>query len=213
MYKSFLKRVLDFVLAFIAILIVSPIFLMVAITLYVLNDGKPFFTQLRPGLNEKVFLLFKFRTMNDKVGTNGILLPDNQRLTRAGSLLRKTSLDELPQLINVIKGDMSLVGPRPLLPRYLPFYNDAEKLRHKIRPGITGWAQVNGRNASTWNERLAADIYYYKNLSFKLDCLIVYRTIKNVFSAKDIIIDQDSYMDPLDVERSAAHNEGHGINC
>ena len=213
MYKSFFKRVLDFVLAFTALLIISPVFLVITIALYVLNGGNPFFTQLRPGLNEKVFMLFKFRTMNDKVDANGLLLPDRMRLTKVGGFVRKTSLDELPQLINVVKGDMSLVGPRPLLPRYLPFYNDAEKLRHKVRPGITGWAQVNGRNSSTWNDRLAADIYYYNNLSFKLDCWIVYRTIKNVFSAKDIIIDQDSYMDPLDVERSRLRNEDQGIHC
>ena len=150
--------------------------------------------------------------MNDKIGANGILLPDGQRLTKVGRFLRKTSLDELPQLINVIKGDMSLVGPRPLLPRYLPFYNNSEKLRHKIRPGITGWAQVNGRNASNWNDRLAADVYYYNNLSFKLDSIIVYKTIRNVFSAKDIIVDQDSFMDPLDVERSRISKERKGIH-
>lgn len=211
MYKSFLKRAIDFVIAVSAFLIISPIFLVITIALYILNNGKPFFTQLRPGLNEKVFMLFKFRTMNDKTDENGLLLPDGQRLTKVGSFLRKTSLDELPQLINVIKGDMSLVGPRPLLPRYLPFYNSKEKLRHRIRPGITGWAQVNGRNASSWNDRLAADVYYYNHLSFKLDSIIIYKTIQNVFSGKDIIIDPDSFMDPLDVERSGIGSEGRGL--
>jgi lipopolysaccharide/colanic/teichoic acid biosynthesis glycosyltransferase len=150
--------------------------------------------------------------MNNTVGKNGQLLPDAQRLTEAGRFLRRTSLDELPQLINVIKGDMSLVGPRPLLPRYLPYYSSTEKLRHRIRPGITGWAQVNGRNVSDWKARLEADVYYYHNMSLKLDAIIVWKTITGVFSAKDIIVDQDSYMDPLDIERArereSASSEG-----
>jgi lipopolysaccharide/colanic/teichoic acid biosynthesis glycosyltransferase len=158
-------------------------------------------------MNEKVFKLYKFKTMNDKMDQNGELLPDAQRLTQVGNIIRKTSLDELPQLINVIKGDMSLIGPRPLLPRYLPYYDKKEKLRHKLRPGITGWAQVNGRNVSNWNDRLAADIYYYNNLSLKLDVIIFFKTIKSVFSGKDIITDPDSIMDPLDVERSKMKTE------
>lgn len=208
MYSSFFKRLFDFLIALTAFVILSPVFLIITIVLFVMNNRKPFFAQLRPGLKEKVFMLYKFRTMNDKIGEDGNLLPDKQRLTGVGKFLRKTSLDELPQLINVINGDMSLIGPRPLLPRYLPYYNSEEKLRHNIRPGITGWAQVNGRNVSNWNDRLAADIYYYNNLSFKLDFIIIYKTIKNVFSAKDIIIDQDSFMDPLDVERSRMLKHG-----
>lgn len=208
MYSSFFKRLFDFLIALTAFVMLSPVFLTITIVLFVMNNRKPFFAQLRPGLKEKVFMLYKFRTMNDKIGENGNLLPDKQRLTGVGKFLRKTSLDELPQLINVINGDMSLIGPRPLLPRYLPYYNSEEKLRHNIRPGITGWAQVNGRNVSNWDDRLAADIYYYNNLSFKLDFIIIYKTIKNVFSAKDIIIDQDSFMDPLDVERSRMLKHG-----
>lgn len=208
MYSSFFKRLFDFLIALTAFVMLSPVFLTITIVLFVMNNRKPFFAQLRPGLKEKVFMLYKFRTMNDKIGEDGNLLPDKQRLTGVGKFLRKTSLDELPQLINVINGDMSLIGPRPLLPRYLPYYKSEEKLRHNIRPGITGWAQVNGRNVSNWDDRLAADIYYYNNLSFKLDFIIIYKTIKNVFSAKDIIIDQDSFMDPLDVERSRMLKHG-----
>ena len=202
MYSLFLKRWIDLIIATTALIILSPIFIIITIALYIMNDQQPFFKQLRPGLNERIFTLYKFRTMNNSVDGNGQLLPDSLRLTEVGKFLRKTSLDELPQLINVIKGDMSLIGPRPLLPRYLPYYSSAEKLRHKIRPGITGWAQVNGRNVSNWNDRLAADVFYYHNLSFKLDAQIVYKTIESVFFAKDIIVDQDSYMDPLDVERA-----------
>lgn len=189
-------------IALAAFLLLFPVFLIITIALIVYNKGNPFFKQMRPGMNEKIFALYKFKTMNDQVDEFNNLLPDSDRLTPIGIILRRTSLDELPQLINVIKGDMSLIGPRPLLPRYLPFYSDEEKLRHKIRPGITGWAQVNGRNASNWDDRLAADIFYYRNISLRLDALIIYKTITSVFSAKDLIIDQDSYMDPLDIERS-----------
>lgn len=208
MYNLFLKRVLDIFLATSALFVLSPVFLVITICLYI-NDRQPFFIQLRPGMNERIFALYKFKTMNNTVGEHGQLLPDAQRLTKAGKFLRRTSLDELPQLINVVKGDMSLVGPRPLLPRYLPFYKDAEKLRHRVRPGVTGWAQVNGRNMSSWDERLADDIFYYRNLSFKLDAIIILKTISGVLSAKDIIVDQDSYMNPLDVERAGQHDSAH----
>lgn len=209
MYNLFLKRVLDIFLATSALFVLSPVFLVITICLYIINDRQPFFIQLRPGMNERIFALYKFKTMNNTVGEHGQLLPDAQRLTKAGKFLRRTSLDELPQLINVVKGDMSLVGPRPLLPRYLPFYKDAEKLRHRVRPGVTGWAQVNGRNMSSWDERLADDIFYYRNLSFKLDAIIILKTIRGVLSAKDIIVDQDSYMNPLDVERAGQHDSAH----
>jgi len=182
-------------------IILSPVFLIITISLFLKYRGTPFFSQMRPGLNERIFKLFKFKTMTDGVGADGLLLPDALRLTTVGRFLRKTSLDELPQLINVIIGDMSLIGPRPLLPRYLPYYRAKEKLRHRVRPGITGWAQVNGRNVSTWNDRLAADVYYFENLSFKLDILILVKTIKSVLSARDVVTDPDSIMDPLDIER------------
>jgi undecaprenyl phosphate N,N'-diacetylbacillosamine 1-phosphate transferase len=208
MYSLFLKRCLDLIIATTVFIILSPVFIIITIALYIINKQQPFFKQLRPGLDEKIFTLYKYRTMSNSIGANGQLLPDAQRITVAGKFLRKTSLDELPQLINVIKGDMSLIGPRPLLPRYLPYYSDTERLRHQIRPGITGWAQVNGRNVSNWDDRLAADVYYYNNLSFKLDVVIIYKTIKSVFSAKDIIVDQDSYMDPLDIERSGRSKRG-----
>jgi undecaprenyl phosphate N,N'-diacetylbacillosamine 1-phosphate transferase len=202
MYRAFLKRVFDIIIAIAVLILLFPFFLIITIALLIFNRGKPFFTQLRPGRNERIFQLYKFKTMNDDVDENQKLLPDSKRLTLIGKILRRTSLDELPQLINVIKGDMSLVGPRPLLPRYLAFYTAKEKLRHQVRPGITGWAQVNGRNMASWNDRLAADVYYYNNLSFKLDVLIVYKTIQSVFSAKDIVVDPDSLMDPLDIERT-----------
>jgi undecaprenyl phosphate N,N'-diacetylbacillosamine 1-phosphate transferase len=203
MYRSYLKRLLDFLISITAFIVLLPVFIIITVVLFFLNNGKPFFTQLRPGMNEKIFKLYKFKTMNDKADSNGNLLPDAQRLTRVGIFIRRSSLDEIPQLINVIKGDMSLIGPRPLLPRYLPYYKSSEKLRHQIRPGITGWAQVNGRNVSNWNDRLEADTYYYHNLSFKLDAIIFYETIKSVISAKDTIADPDSFMDPLDIERAA----------
>ncbi|MBC7746055.1 MAG: sugar transferase [Flavobacterium sp.] len=201
MYRNYIKRYLDFVIASVAFLILLPIYLIVVILLFYLNNGKPFFIQLRPGKDERLFKLFKFKTMNDHLDASGNLLPDIKRLTSVGKIIRKTSIDELPQLFNVIKGDMSLIGPRPLLPRYLPYYKDEEKLRHEIRPGITGWAQVNGRNTSNWDDRLKADIYYCKNVSFKLDLNILLVTVRNVISAKDLVIDPDSILKPLDVER------------
>ena len=201
MYKNRIKRCLDFGIALIALMLAAPLLIILTCLLIVMNNGRPLFTQLRPGLNEHIFRLYKFKTMNDKVDKAGKLLSDAKRLTPVGKFLRKTSLDELPQLINVLKGDMSLIGPRPLLIEYLSYYESEEKLRHEIRPGITGWAQVNGRNASNWNDRLAADVYYYRNLSFKLDATIIYETIKSVLSGKDIIIDPNSSMDPLNIER------------
>ena len=201
MYKNRIKRCLDFGIALIALILAAPLLIVITCLLIIMNNGRPLFTQLRPGLNEQIFRLYKFKTMNDKVDKTGKLLSDAKRLTPVGRFLRKTSLDELPQLINVLRGDMSLIGPRPLLIEYLSFYNSEEKLRHEIRPGITGWAQVNGRNASNWNDRLAADVYYYRNLSFKLDATIIYETIKSVLSGKDIIIDPNSSMDPLNIER------------
>jgi len=186
MYKSFFKRVLDFTVALIAIVVLSPIFIIVTVCLYVANQGKPFFFQERPGLKEKVFNIIKFKTMNDKKGPNGELLPDKERLTRIGKFVRKTSLDELPQLINVLKGDMSLIGPRPLRTYYLPLYNEEQKKRHDVRPGITGWAQVNGRNAISWTRKFELDIYYADNISFILDVKIILLTIKKVIIREGI---------------------------
>ena len=202
MYKRIIKRLLDLTFALSLFILLTPAFILITILLLIVNSGKPFFAQQRPGINEKLFRLYKFKTMNDKVDESGNLLSDGQRLTNVGKIIRKTSLDELPQLINVINGDMSLIGPRPLLIKYLPYYSASEKIRHQVRPGITGWAQVNGRNVSSWNDRLMADVFYCNNVSFKLDAIIFYETIKSVLSAKDIIVDPDSVRDSLDVERA-----------
>ncbi|GIM56337.1 sugar transferase [Capnocytophaga canimorsus] len=186
MYRNFIKPLLDFSLALIGFLVLSPVFVIVTIGLFFANGGKPFFFQLRPGKNEKIFKIIKFKTMNDKTDKNGNLLSDAERLTKIGNFVRKTSLDEIPQLLNVIKGDMSLVGPRPLLVKYLNLYNDFEKQRHLVKPGITGWAQVNGRNAISWQKKFEYDVYYQKNVSFLLDCKVIWMTIKKVFLSKDI---------------------------
>lgn len=186
MYRNFFKRLFDFTVAFFALLILSPVFLVVTAGLYFANSGKPFFFQSRPGLNEKIFKIIKFKTMNDKKDSNGALLPDADRLTPVGAIVRKTSLDELPQLINVLKGDMSLIGPRPLLPQYLPLYNETQKRRHLVRPGITGWAQVNGRNAISWTKKFELDVWYVDNLSFATDIKVFVTTFKKVFKSEGI---------------------------
>ncbi|MDY0933050.1 sugar transferase [Chryseobacterium sp. CFBP8996] len=186
MYKSFLKRFIDFIAAFLGLLILSPIFIIVAIGLYFSNQGKPFFFQKRPGKNEKLFSIIKFKTMNDKKDANGNLLSDAERLTPVGSFVRKTSLDELPQLINVLKGDMSLIGPRPLLPQYLPLYSEIQKKRHLVRPGITGWAQVNGRNAISWTKKFELDVWYVDHISFITDLKVFFTTFKKVFKSEGI---------------------------
>lgn len=189
MYKAFFKRIIDFCAAFIGLILLSPIFIMVTMGLYFANAGKPFFFQRRPGRKEEIFSIIKFKTMNDKKDLSGNLLPDADRLTVIGSFVRKTSLDEIPQLINVLKGDMSLIGPRPLLVQYLPLYNDHQKRRHEIRPGITGWAQINGRNAISWEEKFNFDVWYVDNLSFALDIKIFFLTIKKVFVREGISAD------------------------
>jgi len=186
MYKNYFKRFFDFFIALIGLIVLSPIFIGVTIGLYFANDGKPFFFQARPGFNEKIFNIIKFKTMNDKKDANGNLLSDAERLTPIGAFVRKTSLDEIPQLINVLKGDMALIGPRPLLPQYLPLYNETQKRRHDVRPGITGWAQVNGRNAISWTKKFELDVWYVDNISLILDIRIFFLTIKKVFVREGI---------------------------
>ena len=186
MYKFFFKPLLDFVLSFLGLIISSPIFLIVFIALLLANKGKVFFLQKRPGKNEEIFKIIKFRTMNDKRDAHGNLLPDEERLTSIGKLVRKTSLDEIPQLINVLLGNMSLIGPRPLLPEYLPLYNDFQKKRHLIKPGITGWAQINGRNAVDWEKKFMFDVWYVENMSFLLDLQIMFLTLKKVLKLEGV---------------------------
>ena len=186
MYKNHLKNILDFSIAFIGFCFMLPIFVTILLGLYIANQGKPFFFQIRPGKNEKTFKIIKFKTMNDKKDSDGNLLSDAQRLTKIGNFVRKTSLDELPQLLNVLKGDMSLIGPRPLLPEYLPLYNEIQKRRHKVKPGITGLAQVNGRNAISWQQKFEYDVWYVEHLSLLLDFKILFLTIKKVIIREGI---------------------------
>lgn len=186
MYQIIVKPVLDFLLALIGLIILSPIFIIVMVILTITNKGKPFFLQKRPGKNEKFFSIIKFKTMTDEKDKNGKLLPDMERMTKFGSFVRKTSLDEIPQLINVVKGDMSLIGPRPLLCQYLPLYDENQKRRHEVRPGITGWAQVNGRNLLKLSKKFEYDVWYVDNVSFKTDLKIIFMTIRNVLVSKDV---------------------------
>ena len=186
MYKHFIKYVIDFILALIGMIMISPFFLIITIILLIVNKGNAFFFQKRPGKNAHLFDLIKFKTMNDNRDKNGRLLPDTQRLTKFGKFIRSTSIDELPQLFNILAGDMSLVGPRPLLVKYLPLYNKKQARRHDVRPGITGWAQVNGRNAISWPEKFECDIYYVENISFALDIKILFLTVKKIFIKEGI---------------------------
>lgn len=197
MYKHFSKRVIDFFAAFLGLLLLSPIFIIVTICLFIANQGKPFFFQSRPGKGGQTFKIVKFKTMNDKKDASGNLLPDAERLTSIGSFVRKTSLDEIPQLINVLKGDMSLIGPRPLLVQYLPLYTDYQARRHEVRPGITGWAQINGRNAISWKQKFDYDVWYVDNVSFGLDIKIFFLTIKKVFVREGISAEGQATMEPF----------------
>ena len=185
-YRNIIKRIFDFVLAFVGIIILLPTFVLLIILLSVVNLGNPFFFQLRPGKNGQLFKIIKFKTMNDNKNIDGVLLPNNDRITTVGKIIRKLSLDEIPQLINIIKGEMSLIGPRPLLPEYLPLYNKVQNRRHIVRPGITGWAQINGRNSLSWSQKFEYDLYYVDNISFKLDFQILIKTFRNTILAKDI---------------------------
>lgn len=186
MYQNYIKRGVDFFAALIGLLLLSPVFIIVTLGLAVANSGKPFFVQARPGLDARIFKIIKFKTMNDKKDADGNLLPDADRLTLVGAFVRKTSLDEIPQLINVLKGDMSLIGPRPLLPEYLPLYSPEQARRHEVRPGITGWAQVNGRNAISWEEKFRLDVWYVDHVSLILDLKILIMTVHKVFKSEGI---------------------------
>lgn len=202
MYKLFFKSIFDFFAALIGLLLLSPLFILLTIGLLITNSGKPFFTQIRPGKNEKLFKILKFRTMNDKRDKDGHLLLDAQRLTKIGKFIRKTSLDEIPQLINVLKGDMSLIGPRPLLPEYLPLYSIDQRNRHLVKPGITGWAQVNGRNAISWDQKFEYDVWYVQNYSFSIDVKIIILTIKKIIKSSDISSDVHATMPRFDKRKS-----------
>ena len=196
MYRGLIKRLLDFFVSLIALLILSPVLIIVSVWLYFVNEGAGvFFTQDRPGKNNQIFRLIKFKTMNDKRDKDGKLLPDGVRLTKAGRFVRSTSLDEIPQLINVLKGDMSLIGPRPLLIKYLPLYNAEQARRHEVRPGITGWAQVNGRNAISWEEKFELDVWYVDHVSFLLDIKILLKTLYNVIKREGISSDTSATME------------------
>ena len=186
MYRSTIKPLLDLITALIGLLLLSPVFIVVIILLFIANNGKPFFFQQRPCKNEKMFKIIKFKTMNDKKDSNGNLLPDSERITKIGNFVRKTSLDELPQLINVLKGEMSLIGPRPLLPEYLQLYNEFQKRRHEVKPGITGWAQVNGRNSISWQKKFKLDVWYVNNISLVLDIKILMLTILKVIKSEGV---------------------------
>lgn len=200
MYKHFFKRAIDFTIVFIALLIIWPFLAIITIWLHFANKGAgAFFYQERPGKDEKIFKVIKFKSMTDERDTNGNLLPDRERLTKVGKFVRSTSLDELPQLINVLKGDMALIGPRPLLPRYLPYYTERERLRHSVRPGISGWAQVNGRNNITWDNKLECDAYYAEHVSLWFDIKILWLTFYKVIKREGAVADKkENY---LDVER------------
>ena len=185
MYKH-IKQILDAIVALIVLIAISPIFILLIILLFIANNGHPFYFQKRPGKNEKVFTICKFKSMNDKKDKNGKLLPDADRITKVGAFVRKTSLDELPQLLNVVKGEMSFVGPRPLMVSYLELYNTDQKRRHLVRPGVTGWAQVNGRNAISWEQKFKYDVWYVDNQNFILDFKILLLTVKKVFKTEGI---------------------------
>ncbi len=194
-YRNFIKPLADFTIALLGALLLSPVFVIVAICLFISNRGSIFFLQRRSGYNEKTFTIIKFKTMNDRTDALGNLLPDSQRLTKVGSIVRKSSLDEIPQLFNVLKGEMSLVGPRPLLVEYLPLYNEYQKRRHEVKPGITGWAQVNGRNSIGWQEKFDLDVWYVDHVSFALDLKILFLTLKKVFIRDGISAQGHATMD------------------
>lgn len=193
-YEKYLKRPLDCICSLVALLVLSPVFVVTALLVKIMLGSPVFFTQKRPGRDGKIFKLFKFRSMTDAKDENGQLLPDQSRMTKFGKTLRTTSLDELPELFNIIKGDMSIVGPRPLLVRYLPRYSERQARRHEVRPGLTGWAQVNGRNLVSWEEKFENDVYYVDHISFLMDMKIIFKTFSVVFGHKGISIDIPEFM-------------------
>lgn len=198
MYVHFLKRLIDFTIVFIVLLVIWPILLVITLWLHFANKGAgAFFTQERPGKNGKIFKVIKYKTMTDERDVNGNLLPDADRLTPVGKFVRSTSIDELPQLINVLKGDMALIGPRPLLPQYLSLYSKEQARRHEVRPGITGWAQVNGRNAISWTKKFELDVWYVDHCSFGLDLKIIFLTIKKVFIREGISQEGQATIEPF----------------
>lgn len=211
MYAKYIKRILDLILSLMALIVLMPLMIIIGILVRI-NLGSPIiFKQKRPGKNEKIFTLYKFRTMTDKRDIDGNLLPDEYRLTKFGKFLRSTSLDELPELINIIKGDMAIVGPRPLLVEYLPYYTEEEKHRHDVRPGLTGLAQVNGRNFLKWDERLKKDLEYINSISVKNDLFIIFRTIINVIKRKDIAVGREHNMLSLNKEREYKYGNKKSI--
>ena len=195
MYEKYIKRILDFVLSLVVLVVFSPVLLVLTILGAVKMKGNPFFTQLRPGKDGEIFKLIKFRSMTCEKDKDGNLLPDEVRLTRYGEILRSTSLDELPELFNILKGDMSIVGPRPLLVQYLPLYNEEQRHRHDVRPGLTGWAQINGRNSITWEDKFRYDVWYVRNISFMLDVKILFLTVKKVFCREGISSENSATME------------------
>lgn len=201
MYRNYIKRFLDFTIVFCVLLVIWPFLFIITILLLLLNDGAgAFFTQERPGYKGKIFKIIKFKTMNEKKDENGVLLPDVQRITKFGAIVRKLSIDELPQLFNVLKGDMAIIGPRPLLVQYLPLYNKEQSRRHDVRPGITGWAQCHGRNNLTWTKKFELDVWYVDHISFRTDCRIIWTTILKVIKRADIDnenVENKKYTTPL----------------
>lgn len=201
MYEIYLKRFFDIIISSLGLIIFLPVMVIVSILIKIDLGGAIIFRQKRPGKNEKIFEIYKFRTMNDEVGDDGNLLPDNKRITKLGSVLRRTSLDELPQLLNIIKGDMSVIGPRPLTIKYLDYYTDAEKKRHSVRPGLSGLAQVNGRNNLDWDSRLQLDVKYVENITFIGDVKLIFKTIKKVLKSEDVIVYGTTELKALNIER------------
>lgn len=197
MYKNYFKRGIDFYAALLGLIVLSPLLLTIALLLAFQNKGTPFFFQQRPGMHQKPFKIIKFKTMTDERSANGDLLPDNLRLTKLGALVRKASIDELPQLVNVLKGDMSLIGPRPLLYKYIPLYSQEQLRRHKVRPGITGWAQVNGRNSISWTAKFKYDVEYVNRMSFALDIKILLMTLSRVVKREGINQSEERPMQPF----------------
>ncbi|GAA4039804.1 sugar transferase [Flavobacterium chungnamense] len=197
MYRELFKPFFDIISALIGLILLFPIFLVVTVFLFFANDGKPFFFQLRPGKGGKIFKIIKFKTMNDRKDAEGNLLPDSDRLTKVGSFVRKTSLDEIPQLLNVVFGDMSIVGPRPLLTTYLHLYSDFQNRRHEVKPGITGWAQVNGRNSISWDKKFELDVWYVDHISFLLDLKILFKTVQKVIKSDGINAADSTTIEPF----------------